>query len=118
MTHRLGCFLPSRLLGWKIADDFNAKMCPDAALELGCPLATFFGFADRPCLRLLSAPTYTIVPTATPLRVVLCPVFSEFWRAQGKFSFGIRSEVVEVKNLYHDSSGHGLFANLRYASLY
>src|SRR5260370_20657708 len=41
--------------------------------------------------------TGAIVATATPLRVVLCPVLSEFWRPQGEFSFGIRSEVVEAR---------------------
>jgi hypothetical protein len=64
------------------------------------------------------ASTGTIVATATPLRVVLCPVLSEFWRPRGKFSFGIRSEVVEVKNLHDDSGRHGLFANLRHSPLY
>ncbi len=56
--------------------------------------------------------------TATPLRVVPFPVSLELWRPQGKLSFGILSEVVEVQNLYNDSRRQRVLTNFSYSALH
>ncbi len=70
---------------------------------------------------------YEVIPLtrqgqSLPQRPHCAWFFAQYSRSSGdhkeKFSFGIRCETVEVKNLYEDSSRHGFFANLRHSSLY